>query len=98
MKIDFPDFPSEYLSEEEIRTSYAKARAYAVFYLEESEMKNEHDLTSPMVTATTHNLNLELEFEEYRERCIQEISYVEGLLDEEDDFRNDLQVVRNELP
>jgi hypothetical protein len=98
MKIDFPDFPSEYLSNEKIRTAYAKARAYAIFYLEESEMKNEHDLTSPMVTAATHNLNLELESEKYRERCIQEISYIEGLLDEGDDFRNDLEIVRNELP
>lgn len=98
MEVDFPDFPSEYLSNEEIRIAYAKARAYAIFYLEESEMKNENDLTSPMVTATTHNLNLELESEEYRDRCVQEISYVESLLDEDDDFRNDLEIVRNELP
>ena len=97
MNIDFPNYPTEYLSNQELRGAYAKARAYAIFYMEESEIENDHDLTSAIATANAHDMNLELTSDEYLQLSLREVSYAEGLLKQNSDFRSSLEQIRQTL-
>lgn len=97
MNIEFPRFPQKHLSNDKLRSSFAKARANYVFYLEESEIRNDKDLVSALVTAEAHNMSLELEAEEYRSRAVRELAYCEGRLSDGEEFREELAEVRRRM-
>ena len=96
MKINFPDFPDRYLRDENIRSSYVKARAYWVFYLEESNQEHNHDLKSAIVTAATYDIDLDMKPTEYLEMSAQEISDLEGQL-HNTTFKDRIQTVRKKI-
>jgi CRISPR/Cas system-associated exonuclease Cas4 (RecB family) len=78
-------------------SSYAKARAYSIFYLEEAGFEHNHDKLSAIATASTHDIELEKSSDEYLNLALQEISHAEGLLEEESKFRSKLRRIRETL-
>lgn len=104
MNIKFPKYPKKerYIKNEEVRKSYLKSRAFWVFYLEESGIDEyDYSLHSAIMTAEAHNISLELNNQEYLEKTIEELNYLENIIQvkshEDQQFKKKIKRTKNKL-
>lgn len=92
--LPFPDTPLDVAKDDRIRAALVKGNAYITFALEEADVSHTRDLDSAMVTASTHNLPLDLTPQEYLERSVQELAHAEAELEDKPDFQELIMDVR----